>query len=102
MNASHFQGALHIFAGYVEQHRPKECLINTIGFLAYVNLPMEKIMPWRNEHISPLYSAAEVKKFASPHPPATPKPEKHGAGLPDEDRPTCHFDSKDEATAWLS
>jgi hypothetical protein len=96
-----FKATLQMLAEQGLKVRPKFIIVDSMDFFFTLG---EGILPWRDEHIVPLYNEAGIEKFAFLVTDAMPGTiEKGGAPAPDGPAkfPTAWFESKDRMYAWL-
>lgn len=101
MTGPHFQGCLYIVAGFSIQKKSKNVVHDVQNFQFHSPNYNELVGPWRTQHISPLYNAGGVEKFAFLHSSETKLPFTNAQKMPNEDFLTKHFTSLNEMQKWL-
>lgn len=96
-----FRQTLQILADQGLKVRPRFMIVDSLEFFFTLG---EGTLPWRDEHIVPLYNEAGVEKFAFLVTDAMPGTvEKGGTPAPDGPAkfPTAWFESRDRLYEWL-
>jgi len=99
MTDEQFKTELTLFAGYAEQKKAREILVDVSRFR---HRPRPDVQPWRVKNISNRYSAAGVKREAFLFPKGAQIPPTMNQSAPGEEFLTRSFDNRDEAIAWLT
>ena len=95
MTDQDFKAALERYAGYAEEHKAQNLLVNVQQFQHAVG---PELGAWRDANIIPRYTAAEIQKMAY-----ILKPEAQLPSTQEEERPYTirFFHSEVEAKVWF-
>jgi len=102
MKEEQFRAALARLAGFAEEHRPQNILIDVTEFAFR---PAPDMGRWRDSEIIPRYNRAGVAKFAFLVPSGAPGAMEAG-GSPEPEGPaafpTAYFEGRQRALDWFA
>ncbi len=99
MGGEDFNAFLARYAEQVETCGRRHGLIDAVQF----KMDMTRVVPgWRDEHITPRYNAAGLRKFAFVMPNGMPAIGAPPANEGTADFPTAYFGTRSEALAWFN